>query len=135
MTRRQFAIYPALAALPALAPAAETLRGRLNHDGGSPTLLLPGGRKIPLNGDEQTSGVLRDARLKNADFEIAGGYNSSGEFEIEPIHKRGMYVWKDGKRLFVTYWCAVCSIRTYTPGICWCCQDETALDLLEKLDT
>ena len=29
---------------------------------------------------------------------------------------------------------AVCSIRTYTPGICYCCQDETALDLREKFD-
>jgi hypothetical protein len=31
----------------------------------------------------------------------------------------------------VTYWCAVCAIRTFTPGICWCCREETELDLLE----
>jgi hypothetical protein len=29
----------------------------------------------------------------------------------------------------ITYWCDVCSIRTYTPGKCWCCQQETTLDL------
>lgn len=92
------------------------------------------GKNVILEGDEQTTGVLRDARLKNEEFEVIGQYTPSGSLRILPIHKRGMYVLKDGKRLFVTYWCAVCSIRTYTPGICWCCQDETALDLREKLD-
>jgi hypothetical protein len=29
----------------------------------------------------------------------------------------------------VTYWCQVSYIRTYAPGECWCCQDDTALDL------
>ena len=29
----------------------------------------------------------------------------------------------------VTYWCEVCAIRSYTPGLCVCCRDETTLDL------
>jgi hypothetical protein len=29
----------------------------------------------------------------------------------------------------VTYWCEVCAIRTYTPGECMCCQENTELDL------
>ena len=36
---------------------------------------------------------------------------------------------KDGHVKVITYWCDVCSIRTYTPGPCWCCQKETLLDL------
>jgi hypothetical protein len=45
-----------------------------------------------------------------------------------------MFVHQGGKRLFVTYWCDVCSIRTYTPGLCLCCRKETDLDLRESLD-
>jgi len=112
-----------------------TLRGKLIQKDGQPSeLAMPGGKSVPLEGDDQTTGVLRDARLKDAEFEVIGEYTPSGSLRILPIHKRGMYVLKDGKRLFVTYWCEVCSIRTYTPGICWCCQDQTALDLREKLD-
>ena len=35
----------------------------------------------------------------------------------------------------VSYWCEVCSIRTFTPGVCMCCQDETAVDLKERLES
>jgi len=124
--------------LPALAwseDAPVTLRGKLTQDPGQdPVLTVEGGKRIKLEGDEQTAGVLRDERLKDIDFEVMGHMEGPTTMKILPIHKRAMYVHQNGKRLFVTYWCAVCSIRTYTPGVCWCCQDQTALDLKEKLD-
>ena len=48
---------------------------------------------------------------------------------MDPFHTRPLYVIKDGKHLMVTFWCDTCSIRTYEPGPCWCCQRETELDL------
>ena len=42
-----------------------------------------------------------------------------------------MLVHRDGKKYTISYWCPVCSIRTYTPGKCMCCQEETHLDLEE----
>ncbi len=125
--------------IPALAGAARlfadepttTLRGKLIE----PAVLLDAaGKRIRLAGDGPTLGVLRDARVVGNDFEIIGRYQSPGEFTIGPIHTKSMFVWKGGKRLYVTYWCAVCSIRTYTPGKCWCCQEETELDLRERDD-
>lgn len=115
--------------------APVTLRGRLRQAGGEPpAIAMSEGKVVRVHGDEQTEGVLRDGRLKDADFEVSGHYDGAASLRILPIHKRAMYVHKDGKRLYVTYWCAVCSIRTYTPGTCWCCQDETELDLKDKLD-
>lgn len=114
---------------------AISLRGRLVTQGEhAGTLTLPDGKSVPLTGDEQTRGVLGDARLNGMEFEVVGSPGAGGIFEIQPIHKRAMFVHDKGKKLFVTYWCAVCAIRTYTPGICWCCQDETALDLRETLE-
>ena len=66
------------------------------------------------------------------DFEALGHFRGAGRFLIDPIYKRAMFVHKDGKRLFITYWCNVCYIRTYTPGNCRCCQKYTDLDLTEN---
>ncbi|MCS7025861.1 MAG: hypothetical protein NZV14_13750 [Bryobacteraceae bacterium] len=141
MTRRTFSVLSLLCAQGALVRRARaesspsSLRGKLTTVGEQAgALTLPGGELVFLTGDEPTRGVLRDARLNGVDFEVIGRRLRPGWFEIEPIHKRAMFVHKDGKKLFVTYWCAVCAIRTYTPGICWCCQEETALDLRESLE-
>jgi hypothetical protein len=100
---------------------------------GRPVLRTSDGKLIYLDGDKSTVGVLHDVRLKGAQFEALGHFTAPDRFEILPIHKRAMFVHKDGKRLMVTYWCDVCGIRSYTPGPCWCCQQETELDLRDKL--
>jgi hypothetical protein len=119
--------------LPGSEPGANLLRGRL---AAGPALQTPDGKRILLTGDPATLGVLKDARLKGAEFEVSGHMSGPDQFTIDPIHTRSLFAYKDGKRLMVTYWCDVCSIRTYTPGKCWCCQEETQLDLIapDKVD-
>ena len=136
MTRRHFSFTPLALTISAFAAGGPVqVRGKLATTGGdAATLTLPDGKKLRLEGDEQTTGVLHDARLNGVEFEALGTATGADGFRIEPIHKRSMYVIQNNKRLFVTYWCAVCAIRTFTPGICWCCQDETALDLRETLE-
>jgi hypothetical protein len=131
MERRRFLLlFPISAAL--LRAAENVVRGKLTRaPNGEPALRFPDGKLVLLNGDEDTVGVLKDQRLANSDFEVVGESSPAGKFEINPIHKRALFAYKDGKRLMVTYWCDVCAIRTYTPGICWCCRQETALDLIE----
>jgi hypothetical protein len=119
------------------AESGTALRGKLaSAPDGKPALKTADGKLIPLTGDEDTIGVLKDQRLAGADFEVIGAF-AGDQFKVNPIHTRAMFVHKDGKRLMVTYWCDVCAIRTYTPGICWCCREETALDLREpdKVDS
>ena len=108
------------------------LRGVL-HTGTQPALAA-GNQQVILTGDKATMSVLADDRLKDADFEVRGQQLANGTFQVDPIHTRAMFVHKGGKKLMISYWCEVCSIRTYTPGKCMCCQDETALDLKEKFD-
>ncbi|MBI3680238.1 MAG: hypothetical protein HY235_07550 [Acidobacteria bacterium] len=136
MTRRRLAASTCL--LFAVARGEEstiTLRGKLTRREGRPAALaLADGKTVPLEGDEQTTGVLRDARLDGLEMEATGSLTPGGSLRILPIHKRALFVHQNRKRLFVTYWCEVCAIRTYTPGKCWCCQQETALDLRESLD-
>ncbi len=108
-----------------------TLRGKLTRPA---ALQASDGRQLHLTGDASTQGVIKDARVIGNELELIGTFKAPGEFEIGPIYTKSMYLLKDGKRLFITYWCEVCSIRTYTPGKCWCCQENTELDLREHLD-
>jgi hypothetical protein len=112
--------------------AQRLVRGRLRQGKeGATGVLDSGGKTIVLSGDEPTIGVLQDPRLNGADFEAGGKFAEPGRFEIDPIHTRSLFVHQDGKRLMVTYWCDICYIRTFTPGVCQCCQDWTRLDLRE----
>lgn len=109
-----------------------SIRGKLTQSpDNKPVLELSDRKLVLLEGDEATMGVLNDKRLWGTDFEAIGHYNSPGHFEVDPIHTRAMWVHKDGKRLTISYWCDVCYIRTYSPGICVCCQKYTDLDLSE----
>ena len=113
------------------ARAAElTLRGKLLP---GDILNTPTG-PVKLTGDEPTLGVIRDLRVIGLEMEMVGEARGTGALEIGAIHKKALYAIKSGRRLFVTYWCDICSIRTYTPGQCWCCQEQTELDLRERYD-
>ena len=122
----------ALLAVASLAAAAGSVsvRGKLVQQPGKPPAVeTRDGKRIALDGDEPTRGVLNDKRLAGFDLEAKGRFTAPGRFQVDPIHTRAMFVFKDGKARLITYWCDTCSIRTYTPGLCWCCQEETTLDL------
>ena len=101
------------------------VRGKFSAVG---QLATPKG-KIQLTGDDDTQKVLADPRLNGMDFEALGHFVKENQFVINPIHERAIWAYRDGQRMMVTYWCPVCYIRTYSPGICWCCQEDTKLDL------
>jgi hypothetical protein len=124
--RRQF-LPILLLAVPAFAIDTKTasVRGKLVK---GPALQTKDGKQVLLSGDDPTMLVLRDPRLANADFETAGHYSDPQHFDVDPIHTHALFVYQNGKKLMVTYWCDVCYIRTFAPGKCWCCQGDTKLD-------
>ncbi len=129
----RYLIVVALLALTAFAdPATVTLRGRLRQQPGqAPSLETAEHKRVILSGDESTLKVLNDARLKDADFEVLGHFMGAARFEVNPIHLASLFLYQNGKRMQVSYWCDVCYIRTSSPGKCWCCQKETDLNPVE----
>ncbi len=116
--------------LPAFGSGRDVLRGKLGAGKkGHPVLLLSGGRSVRLEADIDSTGVLTDSRLLGDDFEVLGKRVNEGLFRVDPIQTTAIFVYRDGKKWLITYWCDVCYIRTYTPGKCACCQKETDLDL------
>ncbi|MBK5294403.1 MAG: hypothetical protein JJE04_22325 [Acidobacteriia bacterium] len=128
MTRRAYIVSFFAASLHAATDGTSSLRGKL-RPGEKPMLATSDGRLIGLSGDSPTMQVLNDKRLAGVDFEVVGRFQGTDRFLVDPIHKKSMFVHKQGKPLMISYWCDVCAIRTYAPGICMCCQEETALDL------
>jgi len=116
--------------VPALAieADAEAVRGKLTS---GPAVRTSDGRTITLSGDDPTMAVLGDPRLTGADLEAHGHTTAPNQFAIDKIHTRSLFAYQNGKKLMVTYWCDVCYIRTFSPGPCWCCQDNTRLDLID----
>jgi hypothetical protein len=118
------------AACLAQGPPSATVRGTLlDRPGKPPAIRTADSHIVSLDGDEPTKGVLNDKRLAGFDLEAKGRFTAPDQFLVDPIHTKAMFVHKDGRVLVITYWCDVCSIRTYSPGPCWCCQKETLLDL------
>ena len=111
-------------------PQAVKIRGKLLQQAGKPPAIQTADQKlIFLDGDDATKGVLNDKRLAGFDLEARGHFTAPDRFLVEHIHTKALFVYKDGHPKLITYWCDVCAIRTYTPGICVCCQDYTTLDL------
>ena len=113
--------------------APTTIQGTLRT--GSPaSILTAGGKRLLLEADARTTAVLADARLDGAIVEVHGRLKGPERFQVGPSHQKSLHVIKERKKLLVSYWCDVCAVRTYEPGVCVCCQDETALDLKESFD-
>jgi hypothetical protein len=106
------------------------VRGRLKPSGDERyTLETAAKGLIRLDGDIATKAVLRDPRVaREAEFEALGEWKSKDLFQIDPIHLKALFVRRGGRLLVITDWCEVCAIRTYAPGRCACCQEETAFD-------
>jgi hypothetical protein len=104
--------------------AEELLRGKLQPQ----RRLESNGRTLQLEGDEPTRLVLDDERLLGRDLSVMGELIRPDHFRIVPIHRKSLFVWNKDQKQLVSYWCDICYIRTWSPGKCWCCQEETRFD-------
>lgn len=123
----------AAASLQAATPAAsETLNGTLSVHENAPAALQTSDHKtITLAGDDTTMKVLADPRVNGFNVQVKGHFTSVGKFQIDPSFQHSLLVHQDGKLKLISYYCATCNIRDYTPGPCRCCQRETTLQLID----
>jgi hypothetical protein len=127
----QFLLFSALAlGCFAESPKSTTIRGKLTQIARKPPVLETADHQsITLEGDADALKVLNDKRVNGFDLEAKGHFTSPGHFQVDDNHARALLVHKAGHVKMITYWCDTCSIRSYAPGPCWCCQQETVLEL------
>lgn len=130
--RRGILLLLARVAISFATPSDSVLRGKLTQPSGKPPVLETSDhRMVALTGDDATRKVLDDKRIGGMEVEVKGHFVNAGSFAIDRIETHSMVAIKDGKRYRVTYYCDVCAIRSFTPGLCVCCQQETRLDLMD----
>ena len=100
------------------APAGQALQGKLIIAAGQAPALETGDRRtVRLTADEDTTKILNDSRLNGFEVEARGHFTAPDRFLIDPIHTRALLVHRDSKLKLITYFCDVCNIRAYIPGL------------------
>jgi hypothetical protein len=97
----------------------------MDEDLGKAVLVLvaQSGELYPLVKDVRSRGFFMDKRLRDRPMELHVHKYAGVPF----VRLIDVYSLKDGKKYKVDYWCTVCSITTYQPGPCPCCQAEIEL--------
>ena len=71
-----------------------------------------------LPADTMTT-VFTDSRVRQRQLQLTARLHSGDQLEIIKVQSI-----KDGKLYDIYYFCDVCTITSYTPGLCPCCRNE-----------
>ena len=63
--------------------------------------------------------VFTDSRVRQRQLQLTARLHSGDQLEIIKVQSI-----KDGKLYDIYYFCEVCTITSYTPGLCPCCRNE-----------
>jgi len=101
-----------------------TVRGAVETTEDGPIYLVQeSGKKLELVIEEADAyHTFHDPELADRTWELEGYAQPGDKFEV-----RKLFTIKDGKRFHVTYYCEICHIVSYRPGMCMCCQEDVEL--------
>jgi hypothetical protein len=80
-----------------------------------------GGKVYRLNADKSLDTLTTEPRIQSKDFQLT----------LRPVQNSSLYqiitsrFFRDGTLYDFYYYCDVCNITTYHPGLCMCCRQET----------
>jgi hypothetical protein len=69
--------------------------------------------------NDSESAVFTDSRVRQRELQITGRLHSDNKIEIVKVQSI-----KDGKLYDIYYFCQLCNIKAYAPGLCPCCRNE-----------
>jgi hypothetical protein len=121
-----------LQAAPAQNPKSIVLRGRLvcfeNGKRVDPVADSPDvryalqdaqGKLYPFSRSDDGAAMFVDPRVRRLDLQVTVQTASENEFQVikvQSIH--------NGKLYDIYYFCELCNIKAYAPGLCPCCRNE-----------
>jgi hypothetical protein len=66
--------------------------------------------------------MFQDPRVRERELVVKGRLRPQSQIEITKV-----WSVKNGQRLDIYYFCAVCNIKAHVGGLCWCCQEDFEL--------
>jgi hypothetical protein len=80
------------------------------------------GKLYPFLVNDGASAVFTDGRVRKLELQITARLHERDNLEL--IRFQSV---REGKLYDLYYFCEVCNIRAYAPGLCPCCRDELEL--------
>jgi hypothetical protein len=77
------------------------------------------GRLYKFFATDTMTPVFADSRVRQRELQITARLHARDQLEIIKVQSV-----KDGKLYDIHYYCDVCSITAYVPGLCPCCRNE-----------
>jgi hypothetical protein len=77
------------------------------------------GRLYKFLPTDTMTAVFTDTRVRQRELQITARLRAGDQLEIIKVQSV-----KEGKLYDIFYYCEVCSITAYTPGLCPCCRNE-----------
>ena len=82
-------------------------------------LLTNDGRLRVFSAADESTAMFTDARVRRRELQITAQIVDKDQLEIVSVQAV-----RDGKLYDIYYFCELCNIRAYTPGLCPCCRNE-----------
>ena len=82
-------------------------------------ILDKAGALHPVSPADANAAIFTDPRVRQRDLQVTAQLNDKQLLEI--IQVRSI---RDGKLYDIYYFCEICNIRAYAPGLCPCCRNE-----------
>jgi hypothetical protein len=85
-------------------------------------LQTPDGERHAFKSGDALSAMFADERLRERELSVRGRKTASGELETIKV-----YSVRNGRLHDLDYFCEVCNVVAYAPGLCPCCRRTMAL--------
>lgn len=73
----------------------------------------------PVSPADPNAAIFTDSRVRQRELQVTAQLNDKQLLEIIQVQSI-----RDGKLYDIYYFCEICNIRTYAPGLCPCCRNE-----------
>jgi hypothetical protein len=77
------------------------------------------GRLYKLSATDAMTAMFTDNRVRQRELQVTGRLRVGDRLEIIKVQSI-----KEGKLYDIFYFCEVCNIKAYAPGLCPCCRNE-----------
>jgi hypothetical protein len=82
-------------------------------------LLTSDGQLRTFSADDTSTAMFADARVRRRELQVTAQTDDKNQLEIVRVQSV-----RDGKLYDIYYFCELCNIRAYAPGLCPCCRNE-----------
>ena len=80
------------------------------------------GRLHIFSADDPAAAMFTDARVRRHELQITA--QAAADQQLEIVRLQAV---REGKLYDIYYFCELCNIRAYAPGLCPCCRNEMEL--------